>query len=315
MGTLRRQRTRRRRGFAVCASLCGLLVLAKPEAQAQRTKAPGGNTSASSAPIASTDVETAEQLYGKLDYEQANAVAERVAKRGGLTHEQLARTYRILAVTHAILDKEEQARDAFLQLLICDADYQADSNLGPKVNMPLMEARGTLRSLPSRPGIDVATTLSTAGGSLRIATRDPTHVVRRVSVGFRWASSGDYAVSQISSSESVASVEIPAAPRGRTRLDFYVQALDERDSIVLEAGSPNGPKSAFAEVVDRGTSRRAKLGDEEGGSIFSSPLFWIVAGVAVAGAGTAGYFVLRPNAAPTSASLSPLLLCGSERCN
>src|SRR5450432_2375620 len=47
------------------------------------------------------DVETAEQLYAKLEFDEANKVAERVAKLRGLTHDQLVRTYRVLATTHA----------------------------------------------------------------------------------------------------------------------------------------------------------------------------------------------------------------------
>src|SRR5262249_55008325 len=56
------------------------------------------------------DVETAEQLYAKLDYDKANEIAERVVKQKSLSHDQLVRAYRILAVTDAILDKEEAAR-------------------------------------------------------------------------------------------------------------------------------------------------------------------------------------------------------------
>ncbi|MBF5066910.1 hypothetical protein G6O45_27245, partial [Salmonella enterica subsp. enterica serovar Istanbul] len=77
-------------------------------------------------------------------------------------------------VTNAILDKEEQARAAFLQLLTYDPDYQADPNLGPKVNTPFVEARGSFRSLPTKPGIEVSASVSTNGGTLRVTTRDPT---------------------------------------------------------------------------------------------------------------------------------------------
>lgn len=264
-----------------------------------------------SAPLqAPADVETAEQLYAKLDYEQANQVAERVVKKTGLTHDQLVRAYRVLAVTYAVLDKEEQARDAFLQLLVYDPDYQADPNLGPKVNTPFMEARGSFRSLPSKPGIEVSATVSTSGGTLKVATRDPTRIVKKVNVGYRWTSSGDYTVTQVSAGEAQA-VEVSAAPQGRTRLDFFVQALDERENAVLEAGNPAVPKSAFAEAGPRGGGG----GKAEGGSVFGSPLFWIIAGAAVAGGGTALFFAVRPQDPPTSAQLSPVINCGATRCN
>lgn len=287
-----------------------LVVAAPHEAAAQRAKPSGSSTPA--APPA--DVETAEQLYAKLDYEQANAVAERVVKKNGLTHDQLVRAYRVLAVTYAILDKEEQARDAFLQLLTYDADYQADPNLGPKVNTPFMEARGSYRSLSSKPGIEVSASISTGGGNLRVTTRDPTRLAKRVNVGYRWTSSGEYTITHINPGEAVVAIEVAAAPPGRTRLDFYVQALDERENVVLEAGNPSVPKSAFAEAgASNGGSKVIK--SEGGGGVFSSPVFWVIAGVVAAGAGTAAFFAFRPQDPAGSAALSPVIVCGSDRCN
>jgi hypothetical protein len=288
------------------AFVLALVAISASPAFAQRTKP----TQGLSAPA---DVETAEQLYAKLDYEQANAVAERVVKKNGLSHDQLVRAYRVLAVTYAVLDKEEAARDAFLQLLTYDADYQADPNLGPKVNTPFMEARGSFRSLPTKPGIEVVAAVSTSGGTLRVTTRDPTRIVKKVNVGYRWTSSGEYTVAPITPGEAVA-VEVAAAPANRTRLDYYVQALDERENAVLEAGNPNVPKSAFAEAGggDKGGGGK---GGKESGSILSSPFFWIFAGAAVAGGGTALFFALRPSDPPTKAALSPVIACGEARCN
>ena len=277
---------------------------------AQHAKPAGGTATLQAAPA---DVETAEQLYAKLDYEQANAVAERVVKKSGLTHDQLVRAYRVLAVTYAVLDKADLARESFLQLLTYDADYQADPNLGPKVNTPFMEARGSFRSLPTKPGIEVSASVSTNGGTLRVTTRDPTRIVKKVNVGYRWTSSGEYAVSPITPGEAVA-VEVSAAPTGRTRLDFYVQALDERENAVLEAGNPNVPKSAFAEAGVTGGGG-GKGGKAESSSIFSSPFFWIFAGAAVAGGGTALFFALRPQDPPSKAALSPSINCGDAKCN
>lgn len=259
---------------------------------------------------APADVETAEQLYAKLDYDAANAVAERVVKQRGLTHDQLVRAYRVLAVTYAILDKEEQARDAFLQLITYDAEYQADPNLGPKVNTPFMEARGSFRSLPTKPAIEVSAAVQTSGGTLRVTVRDPTRIVKKVMVGYRWTSSGEFVTSQIATGDGIP-VEVTAAPAGRTRLDFYAQALDERDNAVLEAGNAQVPRSAFA-VAD-GSSAGPKK--SEGGSIFGSSVFWVIAGAAVVGGGTALFFAARPYDPPTKSTLSPQIYCGRDRCN
>jgi hypothetical protein len=260
------------------------------------------------------DVETAEQLYARLDYDKANEVAERVVKQRNLSHDQLVRAYRVLAVTYAILDKEEAARDAFLRLLVSDPDYSVDTNLGPKVSTPFVEARGHFRSLPSKPGMEVVANIRSDGGQLRITMRDPTKVAKKVTIGYRWTSSGDYSVSQIGVGD--ATVEVAPAPQGRTRLDFYATALDERDNAVFEAGNPQVPKSSFVETGPRPgpgpiPGPRAEKG---GGSIFSSPVFWVIAGAAVAGGGTALFFALRPEDAATKAALTPQIRCGAELC-
>ncbi len=275
------------------------------------TRPVAGQPKKGAAATGPADVETAEQLYAKLDYEQANAVAEKVTKQRGLSHDQLVRAYRVLAVTHAILDKEELAKEAFLQLLVFEPDYSADTNLGPKVTTPFVEARGIFRSYPQKPGMEVLANVRTDGGQLRVTTRDPTRIVKKVNVGYRWTSSGEYTISQVSIGEGVP-VEVVAAPSGRTRLDFYAMALDDKDNAVFEAGSPQVPKSAFAEAGPRGSGGDR---DREGGSVFSSPFFWIFAGAAVAGGGTALFFALRPEDPATRSSLSPVIICGGEgRC-
>jgi hypothetical protein len=220
------------------------------------------------------------------------------------------RANRVLAVTYAILDKEDLARDTFLQLLVFDPDYTIDTNLGPKVSQPFVEARGQFRSLPSKPGIDVVASVRTEGGQLRVSTRDPTHIVKKVNVGWRWSSSGEYTVSQTNIGDGT--VEVGPATQGRTRLDFYAQALDERDTAVLEAGSPQVPKSAFAEAAARIV--KGGKAEERSGSVLSNPIFWVVAGAAAAGAGAALFFVLRPEDPSTRASLTPTIRCGAELC-
>ncbi|MBX3197028.1 MAG: hypothetical protein KF894_02625 [Labilithrix sp.] len=275
---------------------------------------PKGKDRPARAAEAPADVETAEQLYAKLDYDKANEVAERVTRQRNLSHDQLVRAYRILAVTDAILDKEEQARDAFLQLLVFDPEYTVDTNLGPKVSTPFVEARGQFRSLPSKPGMEVVANVRADGGQLRITTRDPTRIAKKVSVGYRWTSSGEYTVSTVGLGE--ATVEVAPASGGRTRLDFYALALDERDNAVFEAGNPQVPKSAFAEAGSRpvGGGAGSGGGEKSGGSVFSSPVFWIIAGAVVAGGGTAAFFAFRPEDPATRASLSPQIRCGAELC-
>ncbi len=269
-------------------------------------------------PLPPADVETAEQLYAKLEYDDANKVAERVIAKRGLTHEQLVRAYRILAVTHAVLDHDDAAREAFIALLTYDAEYAADPNLGPKVSAPFFEARGFWRAQAVKPGLEVTAALRAQDtGTLRVTTRDPTHIVRRVLVGFRWDLKGDFVVSSVAVGEGMA-LEIVEPPTGRTRLEYYVQAFDDHDDVVLELGTPALPRSALTDLVAV-SKARARTEERASSSVLSSALFWTVTGIVVAGAATAGgYLLLRPKnmAAPTSATLTPTLQCGSgAKCN
>jgi hypothetical protein len=285
------------------------VALAAPPSKTTPDKAPAAAPD-KSARDNTADVETAEQFFTKLDYEKANELAEKVLKQRNLTHDQLVRASRVVAVTSAILGKEEAARDAFLRLLVFDPDYTVDAALGPKVSTPFIEARGQFRALPSKPGLDVVANVRADGGQLRVTTRDPTHIAKKVLVGYRWTSAGDYTLSQINVGEGT--VEVAAAPAGRNRLDFYAQALDERDDAIFEAGSPQDPKSAFAQPAP--VAREVVV--TKSGSVFSSPAFWIVTGVILAaGGGTAIYFATRKEEAPaTSALLSPVIRCGNDLC-
>ena len=211
-------------------------------------------------------------------------------------------------------DLNREAKEAFLQLLIFDPEYTVDANLGPKVSAPFMEARGEYRGLPSKPGIEVTPSVRSDGGQLKVITRDPTKLAKKVNVGWRWTSSGDYSVTTISVGEGA--VDVAAPPAGRTRLDFYAQALDDHENAVFEAGSAAVPKSAFAEVGPKGGGGGAggKQGEEKKGGVLSSPIFWIITGVVVAGGATGAFFFFRKDDNPTSASLTPQIRCGAELC-
>lgn len=296
--------------LAACLFLLTVPALAQPRPGA-KPATPPAKPAAAETPATT---ENAEQLFTKLDYDRANDVAERVLKQKGLSHDQLVRTTRVLAITYAILDKEEQARDAFLQLLVFDPDYQVDPALGPKVSTPFMEARGQLRSLPSKPGLEVVPNVRSDGGQLRVTTRDPTHLAKKVVVGWRWTSAGDFTTSNVGTGEAV--VEIAAAPAGRSRLDFYAQGLDERDNAVFEWGSAAVPKSAFAEAAKSttiGGGDTTRAGKEKHG-VLASPIFWLVAGAVVIGGGvTAGILATHKDPA-TEATLSPSIRCGTDLC-
>jgi hypothetical protein len=285
-----------RLSLAIVAILAMTLALTRAAAAAPR----GG----------ATDVDAAEQLYAKLEYEKALDAAEQILKQHGLTHDVLVRATRLVGVSSAILGKNEVARQAFFQLLVYEPDIELDTSYGPKATAAFQDAREKVRALPTRPGLEVSPSVRTSGGQLKVTTHDPTHIAKKGLVGLRWTASGEYTISPLALGD--ATVAVPPAPAGRTRLDFYVAIVDDRDDAVYEAGSARVPKSAFAEP-DAPPVRPER--EEQKSSFVGGPLFWVIAGTVLAGGGTALFFVLRAeDKSPTSAILSPVIRCGNDLC-
>jgi hypothetical protein len=289
-------------------SWLGLLTFAFALAWAALASAqPGG------APVA-RDLETAEQAYANLDYAEAGKLADQVLARRGLTHSQLVRATRLRALAQAALGQEGPARDAFVALLAYDPDYRLDSNLSPRIQASFFEARGYWRGQPARPGVEASTLLAARDeGTLRVTLRDPTRLVAALRVGFRWGGSGEMTLRSLPPSEN-ASVQVPPPPPGVRRFDYFVQALNEREAVVFEAGSPEAPKSTVA--LASGPEAAAAPGrGERSSSFFSSPLFWALVGVGVVAGGATGvYFATRDSGRPSSGLLVPTLGCGQDPC-
>jgi hypothetical protein len=159
------------------------------------------------------------------------------------------------------------------------------------------------------------------GGSLRVTTRDPTHVVQRLVVGWRWGIQGPFSTSTPVVGDAI-EVPVATAPPGAARLDYYAEALDDRGDVVFEAGNEAAPKTALVPVLPPPPPPPVLLPahaePRSTRSVFASPVFWAVAGGVILAAGTGAYFGLRGNREetlpPSSTSLGPILLCGANRC-
>jgi len=312
---------RRRRLAAAAFALGCSAMLASPSSAQAAPKTPGATQKARDAANKLSDVESAEKYYANMDYENANGIASRVLSGSGLTHDQLVRAYCILGLTFATLGKEDQAREAFTTLLTLSPDFELDHNLSPRIMTPFLEARGYWRGQSAKPGIEVVATMhSNDSARLVVTTRDPTHLVANVNLGYRWGEGGAFTMRPLAIGDSV-TVNVPAAPNANeSRLDYYVQGLDARDSIVFEVGNPAVPKSAVVDApavlapVPIGAS--AGAGEKRGGggkSIFGSPIFWTAVAVVVVGGAVGTFFAVRPKA-PDGATLTGGADCGSVPC-
>ena len=271
---------------------------------------------------AEPELVAAETAFAQLSYDDAIKRAEASFKVGGLSHDQLKRAYKVIALARAGSDQPDKAREAFVQLLTFDPDYALDASHGPKIQQPFLEARGFWRGQSGKPGIEMSSLLREGeAGTLRVTLRDPTHVVKRAVVAYRWGTAAPFKRVDATVGDQV--VPIPAPPSGVTRLDYFAQAFDAQHNAVLETGNESVPKTAIVDV----SSRRPAAGGgapvkEEGGSVFSSPVFWIVTtAVVVAGGVTAGLLLANKKGdtreeqlPPNQSSVSPILFCGIERC-
>ena len=265
-------------------------------------------------------VVAAEVAFSSLKYDAAIKEAEAVIKAGKLTRDQLQRAYRVLSVALASVGQDDKARDAFVLLLTVDPEYKLDRKLGPKVEQPFLEAKGFWRTQPSTPGVDVtAEPRRSDGGTIRVKMRDPSKVVKRAEVGYRWGGTGKYTTDTLSSGEQrLLSVSRP--PDSAVRFDYYAQAFDGQDNVIFELGNPTAPQSTSISPVKKEapvtgpTGPRTTEGDSK--SVFASPVFWVITGVIVAGAvaGGAIYFATRKDTVPTSATFGPVLVCGEKGC-
>ena len=257
---------------------------------------------------ADAELATAENAYAALDYPSALASADAVLARGNLSHDVLTRATRVAALSHAALGHADVAKQQFILLLEYDPDFKVDSKLGPRFFEPFAEARGYWQAQGRKPSMDVQVAIAYGEpGDIRVSTSDPMNLVKKISVGQRWAPKREYTTSD---GDASGRVEVPANPKGSTRLEYYVRALDAKGNAIFEAGTPNAPKTTTV-------TEPAAAGQEKKKSIFASPIFYIVGGAVLAAAATGGYFALRPTeyTAPTTGRAVLGVTCGSARCD
>ena len=255
------------------------------------------------------DLATAENYYAALDYGAALAAAESVLAQRGLGHDVLMRATRVSALAHAALGHGELAKQQFVLLLEYDPDFKVDSKLGPRFAEPFAEAKGYWQAQGRKGGMDVQVVVQfEQAGEIRVTTRDPLGIVKRIAAGHRWAPRREFTTAE---ADVAKPIDVAANPASSTRLEYYVRALDAKGNAVFEDGTPELPKFVtVVEPVRAGASEPKK-------SFFSSPVFLIAGGVLLAGAAVGGFFALRPTeyTTPTTGRGVIGATCGNARCD
>ncbi len=208
----------------------------------------------------------AESAYERIEFGDAQRFARAALTAGGYDRGQMARIYFLLGVSAAAEGKDDEAIDAYKRLLAIDPTSKLDRGLSPKLQGPLLEARGT----PPQP-IACEAVFDRAKGVLHLAVHDELALTSAVLVHWRVAADGPFSEARAKSASSVDLALAGAA--GAARVEYSYQLIDDHHNRLLEKGSDAAPE--VAEVAPRAeaaagdaTTKRGKL-----------PVKWLVAGI------------------------------------
>jgi hypothetical protein len=197
---------------------------------------------ASSSPAAADPLSEAEAAYAQVDFAEARRLAQAALASPGHDRAQMIRIYFLIGVSASAEGKDDEAIDAYKHLLALDPDTRLDRDLSPKLQGPMLEARGT------PPGVLACDAMfDRAKGVLHLAIRDPLKMSRVAVVRWRVAAGAEFAELRRPASPSL-DVAIPAAA-GAERVEYSYALLDGHLNRLCEKGSDAAPEVAQAAAV------------------------------------------------------------------
>ncbi|MFC1611201.1 hypothetical protein ACFL6C_09590 [Myxococcota bacterium] len=119
--------------IALCVLMMGVSVLETPEAQARNRF-----------------LVRAKKAYDDLDYTRVIPFLKRALK-AAKTDEEHVEIYFLFATMHAIYSRDEQARDAFKELLARNPDFELPPDISPKIRAAFELAKGEMPASEEEP--------------------------------------------------------------------------------------------------------------------------------------------------------------------
>ena len=225
-------------------------------------------------------LQAAEAAYMNVDFEAVRDNALESLRGGGLSPEQLVRTYELLGVAHSALQETDAARDYFVRMLGVSPDHELDASVNPQMRDPFLEARGLWAARTDRLGVEVG--LNRPASALRVALTDPTEMATRIRIAARLEGEAQFTTAEYEISPVLNAPVVGAAEADR--VEYYVEVLDVHGNVMIAEGSAFDPR-----VIGR---MRLEAGGG-GPSFFDGPTFWVILAVVVLAAGgiTAGVIV------------------------
>jgi hypothetical protein len=230
----------------------------------------------------------AEAAYNRIEFFDTERFAKAALIEGNHGPAALIRIYFLLGVSAAANQHDEEAIDAYRHLLTLDPQTKLDRGLSPKLQGPMLEARGT------PPGaLACAAAFDPSRGVLRFTVHDPLAMSRELVIRSRLSPTGAFSESRVRVGTTF-DVSIPGATNA-THFEYSYRLLDAHRNRLIEKGSDAAPETIHVVAGAPAASASAPIVVAERRS---RSTVWLAVGVvgellgvaALAG-GLGGYFV------------------------
>ena len=164
---------------------------------------------------------------------------------------------------------------AYIRMLALDPEHEVDRNLAPRLRSPFLEARGYWTARSDR--LEAEVELASDEGALRVTLSDPLDMAEAVIVRARPAGAASWSDTRVPAMDSQL---VPVEGLAEAdRVEYAVEVHDAYGNRLVELGTVGAPRALGEMEVGPGPAE-----PDGGDSIFSSPIFWGVAGAVVVGA-------------------------------
>lgn len=232
----------------------------------------------------------ARQLYGEMQYEQADQAFRAALKQSDNRPRDLVDIYLHLGIIAASTNRRTEAVDNFVRMLCIDPAPTIGEELPPKVQRRLDEAR-TRADQVTRFAIaaEPASPRPRAGGLQVVATvtADSLGLASGIVLRYRLAGQPAYQSAQQPLARRVTFDLTPAQAPPDREVEYLLQLTDPNGSTLYELGSEVAPLRQAAPVPpalvqgaagSAGHNRASGADSEPGGSWLTEPWFLIAAG-------------------------------------
>ena len=279
------------------AVACHTAVLAAPApAAAQQAK------------TATSLIQRGADLFDDQQYEESIQTLSAALMRPGTSKQEKVEVYRLLAYNYITLKRTDEADAAVRGLLVLDESFKlapsesprfrdffdatrkkwesegkpgkADESTGPAAEKPITMQHSSPAQVAPAPTVKLSGPVAA-----------PANRVRGGQLADRTGAKGKFLTTAATFSMGRFSAQIPASAVQPPLVEYYLQGIDKGGLPVTSRG-------------DAATPLRIAVPAPEGGSIFSSPWFWIPAGVIIVGGAVATALIVSQSSTTSTVSVN-----------